>query len=99
MACHSTDEDGRGTPDAQTIPGTNTVVLGPDYFTNETQTQQIAVMIHEALHVALGFDDSQLAGWLENFGFTPSSNSGQITNWIVGTANQMDTNGGCPKSQ
>ena len=90
-----------GGADAATIPGTHTVILGPDYFTNETQTQQIAVMIHEALHVALGFNDSQLAGWLQNFGFTPSSPfvSGQITNWIVGTANQMDTNGGCPKSQ
>jgi len=90
-----------GGADAATIPGTHTVILGPDYFTNETQTQQIAVMIHEALHVALEFNDSQLTGWLQNFGFTPSSPfvSGQITNWIVGTANQMDTNGGCPKSQ
>ena len=54
-------------------------------------------MIHEALHVLLDYNDTQLAGWLENFGFTPSGtfNSGEITNWIVGTKNQMDTNGGC----
>ena len=40
-----------GGADAATIPGTNVVILGPDYYTNETQTQQVAVMIHEALHV------------------------------------------------
>jgi len=56
-------------------------------------------MIHEALHVlmgpSIGYSDAALAGWLKNFGFQPGANSGQITNWIVGTANQMDTNGGC----
>lgn len=72
------------------------VVLGANYFTDNTQTEQVAIAVHEALHMALGFDDGQLAGWLTNFAFKPSSNfsSHEITDWIVGTAGHMSTTGG-----
>ena len=80
--------------DAVTLPGTTDVAIGPSYFTNETQTQQIAIAIHEALHVALGQDDNGLYSTLSQFGFTQGSNSGQITDWIVGTSDHMSTRGG-----
>jgi RHS repeat-associated protein len=86
---------------AVTIPGTQIVVLGANYFTDNTQTEQIGIAVHEALHIALGFNDAELAGWLENFGFKPSGpdwNSHEMTDWIVGTADHMSTTGGgCKK--
>jgi RHS repeat-associated protein len=88
-----------GGDSAVTIPGTHIVVLGANYFTDNTQTEQIAIAVHEALHMALGFDDGQLAGWLGNFGFKVSGknwSSHEITDWIVGTADHMSTkSGGC----
>jgi RHS repeat-associated protein len=86
----------QGGADAYALPGTTDVVVGPDYFTNETQTQQIAIAIHEALHVALGQNDVQLYNTLSQFGFdyNPNVGSGQITDWIVGTKDQMSTTGG-----
>jgi len=93
-----------GSASAQVILGTNWVVLGQDYFTDNTQTEQIGIAVHEALHLLTyswgepfksGGDDA-LAGWLENFGFQPSNDfsSHEITDWIVGTADHMSTNGG-----
>jgi RHS repeat-associated protein len=86
-----------GGDSAVTIPGTQIVILGSNYFTDNTQTEQIAIAVHEALHMALGFDDGQLAGWLGNFGFKtsgPNWSSHEITDWIVGTADHMSTSGG-----
>ena len=87
---------GSGT-DAVALRGTSYVAVGPDYFTNETQTQQIAIAIHEALHIHMRFNDPDLAGWLGNFGFNPPTGynvSGAITDWIVGTKDLMSTIGG-----
>jgi RHS repeat-associated protein len=85
-----------GGDSAVTIPGTTIVILGANYFTDNTQTEQIGIAVHEALHIALGFNDNDLAGWLTNFGFRPSApfDSHQITDWIVGTADHMSTSGG-----
>jgi hypothetical protein len=96
--------------DAAVILGTNWVVLGPDYYTNLTQTQQVALAIHEALHIeayswggAFQSDpDGALKNWLTDVGgFTASpvqGMTGDITDWIVGTADQMSTSGGgCKK--
>ena len=76
------------------------MAVGSNYFTDNTQTEQIAIAVHEALHVALGFNDAQLAGWLINFGFRPSAtfSSHEITDWIVGTKDHMSTVGGGCKS-
>jgi len=81
---------------AVVLPGTTYVVVGSNYFTDNTQTQQIAIAIHEALHITLKLDDGELAGWLVNFGFKPSTTftSSEITDWIVGTADHMSTEGG-----
>jgi hypothetical protein len=85
---------GSGT-DAVTIPSSTYVAVGSGYFTNETQTQQIAIAIHETLHVALGLGDGDLEQALQQFGFPQSvPNSGYITDWIVGTKDQMSTTGG-----
>ena len=89
---------------AVTIPGSNFVALGPDYFADQTQTEQIAIAIHEALHIMFPtLGDTGLAITLEQFGFKPSVdptsqsfNSQEITDWIVGSANHSDTtSGGC----
>jgi hypothetical protein len=84
---------------AKVIPGTSIVAVGADYYTDLTQTQQIGVAMHEALHIFLDVGDSGLAQWLGKFGFTYSGdiniNSQQMTEWIVGTPNQRDINGGC----
>lgn len=84
-----------GSASAQTILGTNYVVIGQNYFTDNTQTEQVAIAIHEALHMTLGFDDTRLKQWLMNFGFNPTERgSHDITDWIVGTAGHMSTDGG-----
>ena len=85
-----------GSASAVALMGSSYVALGRMYFSNETQTQQIAGAIHEALHLHLGMDDGQLAGWLSKFGFRPSDTftSGEISDWIVGTKDQMSTVGG-----
>jgi len=85
--------------DAVTFRGTLHVVVGPNFFTDNTQTEQIAITIHEALHVLTKMDDADLAGWLVNFGFKPSKlfRTAEITDWIVGAKNHMDINNGCPK--
>jgi len=92
-----------GGASAITLEGSNYVAVGVNYFTDETQTQQIAIAIHEALHIVTygwGGDfvtnpDGALMGWLENFGFKPTSGySGDMTDWIVGTADHMSTSGG-----
>ena len=69
--------------EATTLAYTPNVLLSSDRFTNNTQTQQVASTVHEALHVLLHFDDAQLQGWLMNFGFTPGANSGAITDWVA----------------
>jgi hypothetical protein len=46
----------------------------------------------------MNMDDSQLGGWLTNFGFQPTTpyNTHQITDWIVGSADHSSTaSGGC----
>jgi len=59
------------------------VALGVNYFSDLTQTEQIALMIHEALHVQMKMYDPDLKGLLKNFGFEPQAyGSGDITNWI-----------------
>ena len=95
-----------GGESAATIPGTNYVVVGPDYYTDNTQTEQIAIAVHDALHIMTyswgapfqNGGDAALAGWLANFGFDNShfdpANSHQITDWIVGTADHTSTAGG-----
>jgi RHS repeat-associated protein len=81
---------------AVTLTGTHYVALGLDYFTDETQTEQIAVAIHEALHMATGLGDFDLKQALSAFGYTPTKDSQSITDWIVGSADHMSTNsGGC----
>jgi len=76
--------------------GTADVALGADYFTDETQTEQIAIAIHEALHIATGLGDSALMQALSAFGYKPTGNSQSITDWIVGSADLMSTtSGGC----
>jgi RHS repeat-associated protein len=89
---------------AFTLPGTNYIAIGPNYFTDNTQTQQVASAIHEGLHIAtgswLGWEDpdADLASWLMNFGFSPSPtfSSYEITAWIVGTKDLMSiVGGGC----
>lgn len=81
---------------AANIPGTNDVVVGPDYFTNDTQTQQIGIAAHEALHAYLRLNDPDLATWLHQYGGFQSTggDSGQMTDWIVGTKDHMSTSGG-----
>jgi hypothetical protein len=54
------------------------VVLGTDWYSDLTQTQQIANTIHEALHVQLGFGDDDLEDWLAKFGFTGPDRSRSI---------------------
>jgi hypothetical protein len=74
---------GPGTTAATILPTAN-VALSRDFFTNLTQTQQIATAIHEALRVQFDFNDIQLEGLLMNWGFTPNnSGSGAITDWIA----------------
>ena len=89
---------------AVTLSGTHYVALGADYFTDETQTQQIGIAIHEALHMTFPtLSDAGLAATLMQFGFKPSVdpsssrfNSQEITDWIVGSADHMSTaSGGC----
>jgi len=62
------------------------VTLNIDWFSNNTQTQQVASTIHEALHVYLRRDDDQLTEWLSKRGYSPQANStsGAITDWIGG---------------
>jgi hypothetical protein len=63
---------------------TRNVALGSNYFQDNTQTQQIATAIHEALHIQMRMDDSTLKGWLSNFGFEPSSiGTAEISDWIA----------------
>jgi len=60
------------------------VMLGEGYFRNNTQTQQIATMIHEALHVMTQLGDTALAGLLMNWGYEPGyEGSGGMTDWIA----------------
>jgi RHS repeat-associated protein len=74
---------GFGVTAAVLIPSKN-VALSQDFFTNLTQTQQIAATIHEALHLQFGLGDVDLQGLLMNWGFRPnSSGSGAITDWIA----------------
>ena len=84
---------------AATLPGTNYVAVGPDYFTSLTQTQQIAVAIHEALHIQTGLNDSQLMNLLNTLGagLNASGDSSQITSWILGSKSNPSTTttGGC----
>jgi RHS repeat-associated protein len=70
---------------ARVINGTNHVVLSIDWFTDLTQTQQVANTIHEALHIELNFDDAELQGWLMNFGFKDVDpyGTGDGTDWIA----------------
>jgi hypothetical protein len=63
---------------ARVITGTRRVVLGTDWYSDLTQTQQIANTIHEALHVQLGFGDDDLEDWLAKFGFTGPDRSRSI---------------------
>lgn len=61
------------------------VALGNDYFQNNTQTQQIATAVHEALHIQMKMGDGELKGWLSNFGFKAEQyGTGDITDWISG---------------
>jgi hypothetical protein len=46
------------------------VMLG-NGFRDNTQTQQIATMSHEALHVITQFGDTDLRGFLMNLGYEP----------------------------
>ena len=65
------------------------VALGQNFFTDLTQTQQIAATIHEARHVQFQMGDTSLQGLLMNWGFKPNnSGSGAIADWIAQ---------GCPK--
>jgi RHS repeat-associated protein len=74
---------GSGVTAAVLVPSKN-VALSQDFFTNLTQTQQIAATIHEALHLQFGLGDTDLQGLLMNWGFQPnSSGSGAITDWIA----------------
>jgi hypothetical protein len=61
------------------------VVLGQNWFRNNTQTQQVASTIHEALHIQMRMGDVDLKGWLAtNFGFKGASfGTGDITDWIA----------------
>jgi len=60
------------------------VALGINYFQDNTQTTQIAVAVHEALHIQLRMGDAELKGWLSNFGFKASDyGTGDITDWIA----------------
>jgi hypothetical protein len=85
---------------AVVLPGTNVVVVSPNYYSDLTQTEQVAVAVHEALHIVTyswGYTtDIDLGEWLMNFGFSPSKrfSSGEITDWIVGTSDHMSTTGG-----
>jgi RHS repeat-associated protein len=73
-----------GDASAKVIPGTSNVVLGLTWHTEETQTQQVATSIHEALHVLFNQSDSWLKGWLMNFGFKPAGvGTGDISDWIA----------------
>jgi hypothetical protein len=94
---------------AVTIPGTNTVLVGSDYYTTQTQTQQIAIAIHEALHIYLNSNpsllgqfpsDGAIMGLLnQDFGAGLNINgpTSQISNWILGSNTNMSstTTGGC----
>ena len=72
-----------GDADADTLSGTNNVILGINFFTDLTQTQQIAAAIHEALHVELDIGDATLKQDLAAFGFVPQpQGTGDITDWI-----------------
>jgi hypothetical protein len=76
-------DHGPGTTAATILPTANAAVAR-DYFTNLTQTQQVAAAIHEALHVQFNFNDIQLQGLLMNWGFVPNdSGSGAVTDWIA----------------
>jgi hypothetical protein len=85
---------------AGVIPGTHVIAVGADYYTDLTQTEQIAVAIHEVLHMVIPGGDPALARWIQGFGGDVSDyylhgNSRVFTDWIVGAANHMDVNGGC----
>jgi hypothetical protein len=61
------------------------VALGQNWFQDETQTQQVANTIHEALHIQMRLGDQELKGWLANFGFKPANYvTGDITDWVAG---------------
>ena len=91
---HSVVGNGDQTTLKQAVGASNAVVLGDftpnvalgvNYFTDNTQTQQIAVTIHEALHVQMKMGDSELMGWLSDFGFRPGGNgTADITDWVSG---------------
>ena len=86
---------------AVALVGSHFVALGPDYFADQTQTEQIAIAIHEALHMTFqapsGQDpDAYLGGLLSQFGFSATKDSQSITDWIVGSKDHMSTtSGGC----
>ena len=69
--------------DADVLNFTKNVVLGINFFSDLTQTQQIAAMIHEALHIDLKVGDGDLELDLAGSGFRSTSGaSGDITDWI-----------------
>ena len=43
----------------------------------------LTLLLHEALHYALGLDDAQLKGWLSQYGFQPQQyGTDDITQWL-----------------
>lgn len=63
---------------------TPNVALSVNYFSDLTQTEQVANAIHEALHIEVKMDDPGLKGWLQTLGFkhTDVHGSHSITEWI-----------------
>jgi hypothetical protein len=73
------------------ISGTSSVALARDFFTDYTQTEQVATTVHEALHIQLRMGDRDLQGLLMNWGFV-ANNSGShaITDWIASDCGGKD---------
>ena len=77
-----------GSANAMVVRSTRNVVLGINWYTDLTQTDQIATTIHESLHILLDIGDADLRGWLleanTTFVATDKYGSGDITGWIAG---------------
>ena len=62
------------------------VVLGVDFF-NDPNVSDPNVLLHEALHVATGFNDDALKEYLSQYGFTQgyggTGGSDDITQWLA----------------
>ena len=61
------------------------VVLGTDFY-NDPTVSQSDVLLHEALHVALGLGDANLKSYLSQYGFVPgyggTGGTDDITQWL-----------------